>query len=377
MDDQSRNLLRSSIRGAYCELHMNLRPTRLPSWTRRQFGGDAMLESAADHTSGVRLELDTAATCLELRLHFTRTWFWFVPFPPQPAVVAVVADNTERVFSYDEGDIVRVDEGGSAYRERGEPSSLIAHLGGDGSVRRVVVWLPHNAAVELLDIQADAAVEPGQRSGPRWVHYGSSISHCLEAETPLGAWPTIVARATDLDLHNLGLAGNALLDGFAARTIRDLEADLITVKVGINVVNFGGFRRRTFFSAVHGFLDTIREGHPDTPIVVISPIFCPVHEDAPGPTEWAETGQMLPTSVARHPQDGQLTLTDIRSLLSAIVRDRSEDDPHLHYLDGRELFGEADAHHLPDELHPDPDGYALMGARMTELIWRWLPTHPA
>jgi len=228
-----------------------------------------MLESAADHTSGVRLELDTASTCLELRLHFTRTWFWFVPFPPQPAVVAVVADNTERVFSYDEGDIVRVDEAGNAHRERGEPSSLIAHLGGDGSVRRVVVWLPHNAAVELLDIQADAAVEPGPRSGPRWVHYGSSISHCLEAETPLGVWPTIVARATDLDLHNLGLAGNALLDGFAARTIRDLQADLITVKVGINVVNFGGFRRRTFFPAVHGFLDTIREAHPNTPIVVI------------------------------------------------------------------------------------------------------------
>src|SRR5690242_11213984 len=165
---------------------MDLRPTRLPSWTRRQFGGDAMLESAADHTSGVRLELDTAARCLELRLHFTRTWFWFVPFPPRAAVVAVVAADTERVFSYDEGDIVRVDESGRADRERGDPSSLIAHLGGDGSVRRVVVWLPHNAAVELLDIHADDALEAGPRSAPRWVHYGSSISHCLEADTPLG-----------------------------------------------------------------------------------------------------------------------------------------------------------------------------------------------
>jgi lysophospholipase L1-like esterase len=289
----------------------------------------------------------------------------------------VVADNAELVFSYDEGDIVRVDEAGMTDRERGEPSSLTAHLGGDGSVRRVVVWLPHNAAVELLDIEADAAVEAGRRSGPRWVHYGSSISHCLEADTPLGVWPTIVARATNLDLHNLGLAGNALLDGFVARSIRDLEAYLITVKVGINVVNFGGFRRRTFFSAVHNFLDTVREGHPDTPIVVISPIFCSVHEDAPGPTEWTETGQMLPTSVARHAQDGQLTLTDIRALLSSNVTDRSEDDPHLHYLDGRVLFGEADVRYLPDGLHPDTGGYALMGVRMTDLIQRWLPTHRA
>jgi lysophospholipase L1-like esterase len=196
----------------------------------------------------------------------------------------------------------------------------------------------------------------------------------MEADTPLGVWPTIVARAKNLNLYNMGLAGNALLDGFVARTIRDLEADLITIKVGINVVNFGGFRRRTFVPAVHGFLDTIREGHPDTQLVVISPIFCPAHEYNPGPTEWSEMGQSLPTSVPRRPLDGQLTLTDIRQLLSSIVATRSADDSHLCYLDGRELFSAADNDHLPDGLHPDPEGYALIGSRMTQLVQRWLPT---
>ena len=43
-------------------------------------------------------------------------------------------------------------------------------------------------------------------------------------------------------------------------------------------------RRRAFTPAVHGFLDTIREGHPDTPLLVVSPILCPIHEDTPGPT---------------------------------------------------------------------------------------------
>jgi hypothetical protein len=63
--------------------------------------------------------------------------------------------------------------------------------------------------------------------------------------------------------------------------------------------------------------------------------------------------------------------------MSSIVPDRSEDDPHLHYLDGRVLFGEADVRYLPDGLHPDTGRYALMGVRMTDLIQRWLPTHRA
>ena len=332
-----------------------------------------MLGSAVGHTSGVRLEYDTAATWLELQLKFTRTWFSFVPFPPRPVVMALVVGDIEHFFTFDEGDIMHVDESDNTRLEAGRTSTLRAQLGGDGAVRRVVVWLPHNCSVELFDIRADAVLSPSPRAGLRWIHYGSSISHCLEADTPVGVWPTMAARARNLDLHNLGLAGNALLDGFAARTIRDLAADLITIKVGINVVNFGAFRRRTFVSAVHGFLDTIREGHPDTQLVVISPIFCPVHEDNPGPTEWSSTGQSMPTSLPRRPLDGQLTLSEIRQLLRSMVEERSSDDPHLRYLNGLELFGPDDHGHLPDGLHPDAEGYALMGDRMTHIMQDWLP----
>ena len=41
---------------------------------------------------------------------------------------------------------------------------------------------------------------------------------------------------------------------------------------------------RTFAPAVHGLLDHIRDGHPDTPLLVVTPIFCPSVEDHPGPT---------------------------------------------------------------------------------------------
>ncbi len=96
-------------------------------------------------------------------------------------------------------------------------------------------------------------------------------------------WPVIAARRLGLDLTSLGLGGNAHLDQFVARMIRDAPADLISIKIGINIVNGDTLKRRTFVPALHGFLDTIREGKPTTPILVISPILCPMHEDAARP----------------------------------------------------------------------------------------------
>ena len=51
----------------------------------------------------------------------------------------------------------------------------------------VRLWLPHNALVELrtLVLEPQARLEPAApESRRRWIHYGSSISHCLEAIEP-------------------------------------------------------------------------------------------------------------------------------------------------------------------------------------------------
>ncbi len=55
----------------------------------------------------------------------------------------------------------------------------------------------------------------------------------------------------------------------------------------------------------------------------------------------------------------------IRDELARIVAQRQAEDPHLHYLDGRELYGEADAADLPlpDQLHPDAETHRLIGDR--------------
>ena len=62
------------------------------------------------------------------------------------------------------------------------------------------------------------------------------------------------------------------------------------------------------------------------------------------------------------------------SELAHIVDERAADDPHLSYLDGLALYGEADAaaHPLPDDLHPDGPTHRLMGERFAA----YLRDHP-
>jgi hypothetical protein len=206
------------------------------------------------------------------------------------------------------------------------------------------------------------------------LHHGSSISQGSVAESPSTTWPALAAQRGGVELVNLGLAGSALLDPFTARTMRDTPADLVSVKIGINIVNLDLMRRRAFGPAVHGFLDTIREGHPDAPLLVVSPLLCPIHEETPGPGTFDVDGlgsgelRFLATGDPADVPAGKLTLQVIREELARIVTQRAEADPAIHYLDGLDLYGAADHDDLPlpDALHPDGETHRLIGRRFAD-----------
>ena len=342
-------------------------PRRIPAWAGRQVV-DAAVHTVAAMPAGVRFELLTDATWLELECQLTIIEASDGSLPPAVFDLVIDGEVTGSVGTL-EGIHAVVNAERTAYELRpGGPVTVRFELPGRSGTR-VEVWLPHTALLELraLRISPGAALEAAPADRPAWVHYGSSISHCQEAAHPTGMWPATVALRAGVSLHSMGYSGQAHLDQWAARAIRDLRVAAVSLKVGINVLNGDSMRDRAFVPAVHGFLDTVRDGHPETPLVLVTPVLCPSLEEHPGPT--VDDAQGRATTLPRPPAlaGGALTLQRVRERLAGVVEARQ--DPHLHLVSGLDLFGAQDLVHLPDLLHPDQEGYDLIAQRFGRLVF--------
>jgi GDSL-like Lipase/Acylhydrolase family len=353
-------------------------PERLPEWAMVQ-APDDLTREIFRFASGVRLALTTEATTLEIDVAVSQVTVGDNPLSRLPLLVDLLIDcrrdtqqtvgmwSTRFFDNYEEGALIDA------------TPQIIATLRFEGlpNARKVLeLWFPPNGVVEVCALRADAELEEPAPTLPRWIHHGSSISHGFEAHSPTRTWPVIAASLGGLDLLNLGFAGNCQLDPFVARTIRDLPAAFISLKVGINIAGLDSLKFRTFAPAVHGFLDTIRDGHSTTPLLVISPIICPGLERQPGP--WLGESQVDPS--APEPPKNALSLRRMREILAEIVESRVSDDPNLHYLDGLALFGESDVTDLPDGVHPNADGHVCIGQRFAATVFASdgaFPSQPA
>ncbi|MEI7798152.1 MAG: SGNH/GDSL hydrolase family protein [Actinomycetes bacterium] len=342
-------------------------PRRLPDWTRNQFA-DAGIERFLKFPSGVRLRFKTSADQVTLKVLVSKMVITGLAEDKRPAAFDLLVDGKEvQTLTADHGNVLRLTPGLTAVfvetLEPGDPDLLTFSNLGDAD-KEIEIWLPSSAIVELKELTASKEIFSAPPSTKKkWVHYGSSISHCIEALRPMDIWPVRAAQIMNLNLTNFGFAGECQLDGFAARSIANTPADFITLKLGINIVNADSMRERAFIPAVHNLLDTIREKQPTTPILIISPIWCPFHETTPGPI--MIDGPLLfakerPAEFAA----GALHLVRIREILDEAVINRK--DKNLHYMNGLELMNEHDVDLMPDKLHPNSEGYRLMGERFAK-----------
>lgn len=233
----------------------------------------------------------------------------------------------------------------------------VVELAGLASHSLVELWLPHFGNFTLQEAMFDGgSVTTVVGEGPRWVTYGSSITHCQQADGPTQTWPALVAASNGWQLTNLGLAGECQLDSVAADTIAQTPADIISLCVGINSYNAAVFSERSYGPALQGFIKTVRAAHPDVPLVVITPVLSLPREEKVNEVGW--------------------TLADYRrATAQTIVAMRAQGDSKLHVIDGAAVLTEQEAlQRMPDTLHPDTAGYALMADRLAPKLAAILAT---
>ena len=349
-------------------------PRRLTAESERQVPDDFM-RAAAAQSAGIRLAFHSEATQLELTVLATKLIESEVaPMPPAHYELTIggsliqtrsSTEGNRRVFTFERPD---------AYIVPGRPDTIRFDSLPPGG-KDIELWLPYTDEVELLGLRADAP-SPRRRRRPACAGFTTAARSVtvIWLRASGKTWPVAAARTAGVELTNVAFSGNAMLDQLTARTMRDVPADFISLKVGINIVNADAMRLRVFRTAVHGFLDTIRDGHPSTPMLVISPIFCEPVEAASGPTiqdpdrvePWTVTAGSAADVVA-----GKLSLRAIRVELKQIVEARREYDSAIAYLDGLELYGPADAEEfpMPDNLHPGDDVQKLIAERFAQRVW--------
>lgn len=224
----------------------------------------------------------------------------------------------------------------------GETVFVFEQLPGEDKLIEIYLTQKAPTVMKSLTIDDGAVWRIPEVARPKWVAYGSSITQCSAAFSPAQTWPAVVARRFGLDLTCLGYSGNCHLEPMVARMIRDLPADVISMCLGINVYGHHSLNPRTFKAAVIGFVQIVREKHPDTPIALMSPIWSPPRETVKNAVGF--------------------TLVEMRTEIEEALDSMAAlGDKHLHYVNGLNIFDESLAEQLPDNLHPNAEGYVTMG----------------
>lgn len=215
----------------------------------------------------------------------------------------------------------------------------------------IELWLPQFGRFQLRSLEIDdgTTLETFTDTRPRWITYGSSITQCRAAASPTQTWPAVVAQTHGLNLTCLGYGGQCHLDAMVARMIRDLPADYISMCLGINIQGASSLGPRAFRPAIIGAVQIIREKHPDIPIALMSPICCPPREDNPNTVGFHLKGMR----------------EEVQAAAEAL---QAHGDTQIHYVDGLSVFGADFVHLLPDDLHPDAEGYRVMGKNFVNVV---------
>lgn len=211
----------------------------------------------------------------------------------------------------------------------------------------VRVYLPEPVEVRIESVTAvGGEIAPVSR-GPLVVAYGDSITQGWSVSEPGLAWPALVGEELGAEVVNLGFAGSARGELPAADAVADSGAAAVVVAWGTNAWSSLPTDAGQIAERMRIFLTAIRQGLPEVPVVVVSPIVRPDAEDTPN-------------------RFGA-TLVALRDAIEAAVRRfvGTTGDRRITLVPGLDLVP---AGQLVDGIHPGDAGHATFAAGVAPLL---------
>ena len=318
-----------------------VKPWRIPFEQRLLFGKtsvDDMMLSRAGMPAGVRIVFRSDTQTVEGRIDPIVPNDYNVP-ETRAANIDLVCDGMLHA-TFALGEAIR-------FRFDGLPKGE----------KLIELWLPEYREIRLrsLGLSDGATLQPHEDTRPRWLVYGSSYTQSRGASSPFFTWPAVAAREHNLNHFNLAYGGQCHLDSMVARLLRDIPADLISMEVGINIHTRATLNARAFRAALIGFVQILRERHRSTPLAVMSALYGWERETTPNAVK--------------------LTLSDTREIVrEAVEAQRATGDANIHYFSGLDLLGEPEKELVEDHVHPNAEGYKVLGKKFAaQAISRLLP----
>jgi lysophospholipase L1-like esterase len=280
----------------------------------------------AQSPSGGRIRFRTDSTAVAIRLEY----------PKPPGMTNMHAFGQTGVDLYIEG----VYRGTAIASRDAAPGKTEEHTYFEKqprAEREITLYLPLYMPVKVLAIGVDpeAQLRPPSplRIAKPLVFYGTSITQGGCASRSGMSYQAILGRLLDADFVNLGFSGNGLGEPELARAVASIDASYFVLDFAQNNPTV-----ESLAANYAPFLETIRESHPETPVLVITPIYS-----------------------ARESWSRDARLEDMRELIrQAAARRIAAGDRHLEIVEGTDLLGPSRGDGLVDGTHPNDLGFQWM-----------------
>ena len=220
-------------------------------------------------------------------------------------------------------------------------------VGASKKMRNIEISMPlyKSVTIESVGIDDGAAIkDPKPYKLPKpIVYYGTSITQGGCASTPGTTYQSFVSRWLDLDFVNLGFSGNGWGEPELAAAVSEIDACCYVIDF------WGNVPADQYGARLPGFVGPIRENHPQTPVVVVSPFF--YAQDANNGANHAQQRKDAEAFVKEHQKQG---------------------DKNVYYLDGWKLISREETYGEVDGCHPNSLGFYLMAKGFTPFLKRVL-----